>query len=183
MQKDRRASQLMEKISYFIVPAVITATVLYGLLKGIDVFGAFLRGAKEGMRTVVSILPTMIAMLTAIYMLRASGAITMAAHALSPLLSVFHIPEECATLMLLKPISGSGGLAIGAEIMKNSGPDSYTGRVAAVMLGSSETTFYTISLYSGSLGITDIRYAIRAAIIADLVAFISSAAAVSLLFY
>ncbi|MDP4110383.1 MAG: spore maturation protein, partial [Bacillota bacterium] len=121
-------------------------------------------------------------MITAIYMLRASGAIDMFAYAVKPLYAFLGIPPECAALTLLKPFSGSGGLALGTEIIKNFGADSYAGRVAAVMLASSETSFYTVSVYFGSLGIKNTRYAIPAALCADAVAFIVSSLAVRLFF-
>ena len=145
-------------------------------------FPTFLRGAKSGLKTAVELLPTMVGMLTVVYMLRASGAIDLAAAALAPLLNLLGIPKECTALTLLKPISGGGGLALGSEIMQRCGPDSYTGRVAAVMLGSSETSFYTISVYSGHLGLNRLRYAVFAALCADLTAFAVSAAMVRLYF-
>lgn len=117
----------------------------------------------------------MVGLLTAVYMLRASGCIDLMGRALAPILSRLGIPEECAALVLLKPVSGSGGLALGTEIMKRAGVDSYAGRVAAVMLGASETSLYTISLYSGHLGLRDTRYAIPTALVGDLTAFIASA--------
>lgn len=166
----------------YIVPGIIAGMLLYGFYKGVDVFPAFLEGAKEGMKIAVRIFPTLVAMLTAIYMLRASGAIDMVAYALKPLFSFIRIPGECVPLMLLKPFSGGGALALATEVMKKAGADSYAGRVAAVMLGSSETSFYTISVYFGALKIRDTRYAVPAALVADLVAFAASALTVSLFF-
>jgi len=124
----------------------------------------------------------MIGMLTVVYMLRASGAIDLAATALAPLFQALGIPTECAALALLKPVSGGGGLALGSEIMRRCGADSYAGRVAAVMLGSSETSLYTISVYSGHIGLHRLRYAVVAALLADVTAFTTSAAFVRLLF-
>ncbi|WNX85842.1 spore maturation protein [Agathobaculum sp. NTUH-O15-33] len=165
-----------------LVPLMLAAVGLYALYKGVDVFPTFLRGAKSGLQTAVSILPTMVGMLTVVYMLRASGAIDIAAAALAPVLNLFGIPQECAALTLLKPISGGGGLALGSEIMQRCGPDSYAGRVAAVMLGSSETSLYTISVYSGHLGLSKMRYMVFAALCADLTAFAVSAAMVRVMF-
>lgn len=127
-------------------------------------------------------MPTMVGMLTVVYMMRASGAIDLAAAALAPLYQWLGIPKECTALTLLKPISGGGGLALGSEIMQQCGPDSYAGRVAAVMLGSSETSLYTLSIYSGHLGLKRMRYAIIAALCADMTAFVVSAALVRLYF-
>jgi len=164
------------------LPLLLTAIGGYALYQGVDVFPVFLRGARKGLETVVSILPVMVGMLTVVYMLRASGAIDLAAAALAPVFHLLGIPEECAALVLLKPVSGGGGLAMGSEIMQRCGPDSYAGRVAAVMLGASETSLYTISIYSGHLGLNRLRYAVPAALLADLTAFAASAALVRLFF-
>lgn len=164
------------------VPLLLMFVGLYALYKGVDVFPTFVEGAKVGLRTAVGILPTLIGMLTVVYMLRASGAIDFAAAALAPILRFTGIPQECAALVLLKPISGGGGLALGSEIMSRCGPDSYPGRVAAVMLGSSETSLYTISVYCGHLGLRHSRYAVFAALLADLTAFTVSALLVRLYF-
>ena len=158
----------------WLVPALLACVALIALLHGVDVFPVFLEGAKKGARTVLSIAPTLIGLLTAVYMLRASGAIDWLGSVLSPLFSWLGIPPECSPLVLLKPISGSGGLALGT--------DSYAGRVAAVMLGASEASIYTISLYAGSLGLRNTRYAVPAALVGDLTAFMSSAFFVRLFF-
>ena len=129
------------------------------------------------MKTAVQILPVMVGMLTVVFMLRASGAVDIAASVLAPALRILGIPKECTALTLLKPISGGGGLAMGSEIIRRCGPDSYAGRVAAVMLGASET-----SLYSGHLGLNRTRYAVFAALCGDVAAFTASAALVRLYF-
>lgn len=172
----------MQLIQNALIPALLAVIVIYAVYKRVDVFPTFLRGARLGLRTAVDILPTMIGMLTAVYMLRASGAVDLAAAALAPLYQMLGIPPECTALTLLKPISGGGGLAIGSEIMQRCGPDSYAGRVAAVMLGASETSLYTLSIYSGHLGLRRTRYAVLAALCADVTAFIVSAALVRIYF-
>lgn len=172
----------MQLVQSAFIPALLAAVGLYALYKGVDVFPTFLRGAKSGLETAVSILPTMVGMLTVVYMLRASGAIDLAAAALAPVFQILGIPKECAALTLLGPVSGGGKLALGSELMQRFGPDSYVGRVAAVMLGSSETSLYTISVYSGHLGLGKLRYAVIAALCADLTAFAVSAAMVRLFF-
>ena len=172
----------MQFLQNALIPALLAAVAGYALFHGVDVFPTFLRGAQKGLETAVHILPTMVGMLTVVYMLRASGAIDIAAAALAPLYQLLGIPTECTALTLLKPISGGGGLALGSEIMRQYGPDSYAGRVAAVMLGASETSFYTLGIYSGHLGLRRIRYAIAAALCADLTAFIVSATLVRLYF-
>lgn len=165
----------MHKVSAFVIPVLMCAIGVYALYKRVPVFPTFLDGAKGGLRTAIGLFPTLVGLLTAIYMLRASGFIDLAGSALAPLLTRLGIPEECAALVLLKPISGSGGLALGSEIMKRMGVDSYAGLVAAVMLGASETSLYTISIYSGHLGLRETRYAVPAALVGDLVAFVAAA--------
>ncbi len=172
----------MQSVQSVFLPLLLAGVGGYALYKKVDVFPVFIKGAKLGLETAVGILPVMVGMLTVVYMLRASGAVDIAASALSPLFGFLGIPEECAPLVLLKPVSGGGGLAMGSELMKSFGPDSYIGRVAAVMLGASETSLYTISVYSGHLGLNRLRYAVVAALLADVTAFTVSAALVRLFF-
>lgn len=172
----------VNQLAAYVVPCLLSAIGVYALYKRVDVMPTFLEGARTGLRTAYSIFPTLVGLLTAVYMLRASGFIDLAGRALAPVLTFLGIPEECAALVMLKPISGSGGLALGSEIMKQAGVDSYAGRVAAVMLGASETSLYTISLYSGHLGLRDTRYAVPVALLGDLAAFTASAFLVRILF-
>lgn len=165
----------MQTLQAAVVPFLLAFTAMYAVYRGTAVFPVFIEGAKKGMQTAVG-------MLTAVYMLRASGAIDLASAWLAPLFHLLGIPQECVPLALLKPISGGGGLALGSELIRTAGPDSYVGRVAAVMLGSSETSIYTIGLYAGHLGLKRTRYAIPAALCADLAAFMMSAALADKLF-
>lgn len=158
-----------------LVPLVLALTGGYALARGTDVFPVFLRGAADGLRTAARLLPTMLALLTAVTMLRASGFIDLAGQAMQPLLALAGIPPDCAPLVLLKPLSGSGGLALGQEIMRTCGVDSEAGRAAAVMLGASETSLYTIGIYCGHLRLKRTGYVVPAALLADLVAFVCAA--------
>lgn len=169
-------------ISELVVPAILCAVGVYGLRRRVDVYGALTKGAEEGLTVLLRVLPSLVGLLTAVYMFRASGAMDFLGRLLAPLLTALGIPPETAPLLLIRPISGSGALAVGSELMETYGVDSYVGRVAAVMLGSSETTFYTVALYYGSAGITKTRYTIPAALCADFVMFFLSALAVRLLF-
>ena len=178
----RKEGYALQTIQAAVVPFLLAFTAMYAVYRGTAVFPVFIEGAKKGMQTAVGILPTMIGMLTAVYMLRASGAIDLASAWLAPLFHLLGIPQECVPLALLKPISGGGGLSLGSELIRTAGPDSYVGRVAAVMLGSSETSIYTIGLYAGHLGLKRTRYAIPAALCADLAAFMMSAALADKLF-
>ena len=160
---------------------VIAGAALWGVLSGPDVFEVMLDGIKDGLGVLLRIFPSLVALLTAVYMLRASGALEALTALLSPLLTLLGIPPETAPLMLLRPVSGSGALAAATELIGQYGPDSYIGRTAAVMLGSTETTFYVIAVYFGAAGIKRTRWAVPAALCADITGFAVSALAVRLL--
>ena len=157
------------------IPLIISAVMLHAMVKGTDLFSSMTDGAKNGLKTVLGIVPALIILLPGIYMLRASGLIDALCSALQPLLSKIGIPAETVPLMLLRPFSGSGALAVGSDIMGAAGADSLTGRTAAVMLGSTETTFYVIAVYFAAAGIKKSRHAIPSALIADFVGFFSAA--------
>lgn len=169
-------------IASLLIPLLLTAAALWALRKRIDVYDALTAGAAEGLLVLARIAPSLIALLTAVYMLRASGALTLLTRLLTPVLERLGIPPETAALLLVRPVSGSGALAVGSQIMEQYGPDSAVGRTAAVMLGCSETTFYTVAVYFGAAGIRRTRYTIPAALTADLAAFVAAAWAVRLCF-
>ncbi len=156
----------------YIVPLILFLTSALALRKQENSYDILLQGAAEGLKLMVSILPALILLLTSVHMLRASGAAEMLSSILAPAFSLFGIPAETALLVLIRPISGSAALAVGAELMTQYGVDSPVGRTAAVMLGSTETTFYTISVYFGAAGISKTRYTIPAALFADFVGFL-----------
>ena len=161
--------------------AFIAFAALYGALRGVDVFAAFADGVRDGLRVLLGIFPSLAALLTAVYMLRASGALDALTGLLSPILGALGIPAETAPLMLIRPFSGSGALAVAGELIAAEGPDSLAGRTAAVMLGSTETTFYVIAVYFGAAGVKKTRWAIPAALCADLTGFIAASAFARLL--
>ena len=170
-------------ISSLLIPLLLTAAALWGLGRRMDVYDALTAGAAEGLTVLLRIVPSLIALLTAVYMLRASGALELAARALAPVLTALGIPPETVALLLVRPVSGSAALGVGAELIATYGPDSLIGRTAAVMLGSTETTFYTIAVYFGAAGIVKTRYAVPAALCADLAGFMAAAWAVRVIFY
>ena len=172
----------MELFFTMLVPLTIAVIALYAAGRRVDVYSALVRGAGSGLETLVKIIPALIGLMTAVYMLRASGALELLAAALAPVLDQLGLPSELLPLMLVRPVSGSAALGVGAEIISTSGPDSDLGRTAAVMLGSTETTFYTIAVYFGAVGITKTRYAVPAALCADLTGFLASAWAVKVCF-
>ncbi len=172
----------MELLLDMTVPVLIAAVALYGMLRRVDVYDALVHGAADGLGVLLRIVPSLIALLTAVYMLRASGALELAAGALAPVLEALGIPPETVGLLLVRPVSGSAALGVGADLITTYGPDSLVGRTAAVMLGSTETTFYTIAVYFGAAGIVKTRYAVPAALCADLTGFLAASWAVRLLF-
>ena len=166
----------------YIVPLILAVTAIAALGKREKSYDILMDGAREGFRMLLTIAPALVVLLSAVGMLRASGALEALSAVLSPALKFLGIPPETVLLMLVRPISGSAALAIGAELISEYGVDSLIGRTAAVMLGSTETTFYTISVYFGSWGISKTRYAVPAALIADLVGFLAASWTVRLFF-
>ncbi len=166
----------------YIVPLILFFTAALALQQKENAYGLLLEGAEKGLKILISILPALILLMTAVYMLRASGAAEILSQVLAPVFSFFGIPPETALLVLIRPISGSAALAVGAELMAEYGVDSLVGRTAAVMLGSTETTFYTVSVYFGAAGVSKTRYAIPAALFADFVGFFMASLTVRLVF-
>lgn len=159
----------------YLIPGILALCGFAGLRKKVDVYTALTDGGLEGLRLLKTILPSLVVLLTAIEMLRASGAMDKLSELLSPLCGFCGIPPETLPLMLVRPFTGSGALALGADLMAHYGVDSTVGRTAAVMLGSTETTFYTLSVYFGAAGIQKSRYTLPAALFADFIGFISAA--------
>ena len=168
--------------SSFVIPVLLAAVAIYGMGKKVDVYSTLTHGAEEGLSVLLHIIPALVGLLTAVSMFRASGAMEWLSGLCAPLLELLDIPPETMPLMLIRPVSGSGALAVASELLTTHGPDSYEGRVAAAMLGSTETTFYTIAVYFGSAGIHRTRHAVPAALTADLAGFAASAFAVRLFF-
>ena len=169
-------------LSSLVVPVLLAAVAAVGLGKRVDVYSALTHGAEEGLTVLLRVIPALVGLLTAVSMFRASGAMEWLSVLCAPVLERLGIPPEATPLMLVRPVSGSGALAVGTDLMTTYGPDSYIGRVAAVMLGSTETTFYTVAVYFGAAGILRTRYAIPAALTADLMGFAASALTVRLFF-
>lgn len=162
------------EISKYPIPLLILAAVIFGIYKGNNIYGDFLDGAQDGAKTVLTIFPNIIAVMAAISMLKASGFIEILAHAISPVLKLIGMPSPVLTLAFLRPLSGSASLSVVGDIFKNFGADSESGLIASVMMGSTETTFYTVALYFGSCGIKNIRHTLFAALAADIAGIIAS---------
>ena len=176
------AGEGVEAMTDYIVPLLLFAVSALAIRKKENAYNIMLEGAEDGLKLLVSILPALILLLTAVYMLRASGAVEIISGFLSPVFKLFGIPPETAMLVFIRPISGSAALAVGAELMAQYGVDSEIGRTVAVMLGSTETTFYTISVYFGAAGIQKTRYTVPAALFADFVGFFMASLTVRWLF-
>ena len=166
----------------YLVPILLLLACLAALRKKENAYSLLIDGAGEGLKLLLTLVPTLILLLTAVSMLRASGAMEMLSVFFAPAFEVFGIPPETAILVLIRPISGSAALAIGTQLMTQYGVDSQIGRTVAVMLGSTETTFYTISVYFGAAGIKKTRYTIPAALIADLTGFVMASLTVRLFY-
>ncbi len=173
----------MDKLGIFAIPVTVCVIVLFGLFRHVPVFDTFIAGAKEGISSVIAILPTLVGLMMAVSMLNASGALDMLSSFLAPVARFLGLPPEVMPLALIKPVSGSGATAILAQIFQNNGTESFAGRVASVMFGSTETTFYAIAVYYGAIGIKKTRHTIPAALAAELSACILSALAVRIIFH
>ena len=172
----------MTLLFQMVIPLIIALVALYAMTRRVDVYSALVQGAGEGLGVLIKIVPAMIALLTAVYMLRASGVLEALGQLLAPLLTKLGVPPETVGLLLVRPVSGNAALGVGAELITAYGPDSAIGRTAAVMLGSTETTFYTIAVSFGAAGVNRRRYALPAALCADVAAFLAAAWAVRVCF-
>ena len=161
-------------ISTFAVPLVILFILAYGLVKRVNIYTLFLEGCAEGLKTVVSIIAPLVAIFVAIGMFRESGGLNLITTLAKPITNLFGFPEELLPFAALRPISGSGSLALATDLFKQYGTDSFAGRCASVLMGSTETTLYAIAVYFGAIGIKNTKYTLKAALLADLFGMIVS---------
>ena len=173
----------MNNISNYILPIFLLIIIGFGFYKRIDVFGTFIDGAKRGFDVFLSILPSLTALFLAVQVLKSSQGIDIITKVLTPIANLLKIPVETLPLCILSPISGGGSLSVFESIISEYGPDSYIGRVASVMMGSTETTFYAIAVYFGAVGVKKIRHTAFCSLCADLTSFILAGFFVRLLFY
>lgn len=166
----------------FVMPVFACIIVVFGLIKRIPVFDIFLKGAKEGMQILYNIAPTIIGLVFAVDLLRSSGAIDAICNFIEPVADFLGFPKEIVPMVLLRPVSGSGSTALLTSLYEQCGPDSFAGRVASVLAGSSETTFYAVAMYFGCIKVKKIRHTLFAAIIADITAAVMSVLTVRLYF-
>ena len=173
---------LLNFISLWALPVILITILTFGLVKKVPIYEVFTDGAKDGFKAAVKIIPYLTAIIVGISMLRASGAIDMAANLSAPVLERFNIPGETLPLMIVRSLSGSGALGIFSDIANSLDPDSYAVKLSAVMLGSSETTFYVLAVYFGAVGITKIRYALSVGLLADFIGIIAAIAVCNMMF-
>ena len=164
----------MNIISIWALPAIIILILTFGLIRKVPLYEVFTTGAKEGFKVSVNIIPYLVAIMVGISMLRASGIIEGIGTRLSPILSHFNISADVIPLMIVRPLSGSAALGIFSDIAHNAGPDAFTTKLAAIMVGSSETTFYVLAVYFGAVGISKIRYALAVGLLADIIGIVSA---------
>lgn len=165
---------MLEIISLSIVPFMVLIILVHGYIKGIDLYNTFIEGAMEGFKTAIKIMPYLIAIFIAIGIFRASTALDMFTSLLEPIIGLVGVPKEVLPLVIIRPLSGSGALGVVRDIIANYGPDSYPGVIASIMMGSSETIFYTLSIYFGSIGVKDYKHTLKAALLAYVISIFTT---------
>jgi len=173
---------LVNTVAVAAIPLMFIVFLGWGIIRKVKVYEVFVEGAKEGFTTAVRIIPYLVAMLVAIGIFRASGALEIVTKLLAPVTSMIGMPSETLAMALMRPLSGSGSLGVMTELMKVHGPDSLIGIMASTMYGSSETTFYVLAVYFGSVGIRNTRHAVPVGLIADAVGMLAAVWVVNLLF-
>lgn len=165
---------MIEFISIGIIPIMVLIIILHGYIKGVDIYSTFIEGALEGLKTTIKIMPYLIAIFIAIGIFRGSNALDMFIDLMEPITNFLRIPKEILPLVLIRPISGSGALGVVRDTISNYGPDSTVGKLASIMMGSSETIFYTLAVYFGSIGVTEYGYTTKAALLSYIVSIFIS---------
>lgn len=165
---------MFEYITKSIIPIIIIIIITYGMIKGRKVYEWFIEGAKEGLKVCINIFPYLLAMIIAVNIFREAKLLDILNNMISPVAGAIGLPKEVIPLVLIKPLSGSGAMGILTDILKNYGPDSYIGLIASVIMGTTETIFYTVTVYFGAVQIKKVRHTVWAALLADMTAIIVS---------
>jgi spore maturation protein B len=173
---------LLDAISAWAVPLLLAGIPLFALSRKVKVYPAFLAGARQGFETGVKIIPPLVAVMVALGLLRASGALDALAGLVAPVLGPLGVPASVLPLVVIRPLSGGGALGVVGDVLRAEGPDSYAGRLVSVMCGSTETTFYVLAVYFGAAGVSRYRHALPAALLADLAGMAAAVAVVRFLF-
>jgi spore maturation protein B len=169
---------IITTLSAWILPVLVTSILMIGFVRRVPIYNTFVDGAKGGFGTAIRLIPHLVAMMVAVSVFRASGAMDYLIAALKPVLHVLHVPPEVAPMGLLRPISGVGSLALMTDIFKDKGPDSWLGQLASTMQAASDTTLYIVTVYFGSVGIRNIRYSLKVGLLADFISVLASVLAV-----
>jgi spore maturation protein B len=173
---------VLDAVSAWAIPVLLAGIPLVAMARRVKVYAAFVEGAKQGFETGVRVIPPLVAILVALGMLRASGAMDGLARLLAPLLGPLGVPASVVPMFVVRPLSGGGALGVVGDVLRSEGPDSYAGRLVSVMSGSTETTFYVLAVYMGAAGISRYRHALPAALLADLAGFTAAVVVVRLVF-
>ena len=174
---------MMDIIGICVLPVMVVLIVAFGLFKKVKVFDLFMSGAKKGLMTVYDLLPTITGLVVAVTMLKASGGMELIAKAFSPVASLLGVPQETVPMALLSPVSGGGSLSLFESVLKSDGPDSFLGQVASVLMGSTDTTLYAVTVYYSAIGIKRTRHTLYAGLAADFASFVLSPLFVKLTLY
>ena len=175
-------NNIISLVSVWALPAILLIILTVGILKKVPIYEEFTDGAKDGFKIAIKIIPYLVAIIVGISMLRASGAIEMCSNLFSDILTKFNVPADTLPLMIVRSLSGSAALGVFSDIANNLGPDSFATKLAAIMVGSSETTFYVLAVYFGAVGIKKLRYAILVGVLADIIGIISAVWVANLMF-
>ncbi len=174
--------QVLETVSRWAIPFLLLTVPIYGFIKKVPVYESFVEGAQEGFTTAIKIIPFLVGMMVSISVFRASGAMEYLTQILSPVTNYLGAPAEVLPLAIMRPLSGSGVLGMATELMRVYGPDSLIGRIASTMQGTTDTTFFVLTVYFGAVGIKKFRYAVVTGLTADITGFIASVYICNLLF-
>lgn len=166
--------EICEQVSRWAIPIILILIPLIGYIRGVKVYEAFVEGAAEGFQTAIRIMPFLVAMMVAINIFRASGAMNVCVEMAAPVLTLLGVPSELLSLAIMRPLSGTGALGITTELLNAHGPDSMIGRMASTILGSTDTTFYILTVYFGAVGISKPRYSVFVGLCGDIIGFIGS---------
>lgn len=173
---------VLDAVSTWAIPVLLAGIPVLALARRVKVYPAFVEGAKQGFETAIRIIPPLVAILVALGMLRASGAMDALTRVLAPVLGPLGVPASVVPMILVRPLSGGGALGVVGDVLRSEGPDSYAGRLVSVMAGSTETTFYVLAVYMGAVGVTRYRHALPAGLLADLAGMAAAVAVVRLVF-
>ena len=174
---------MLDALSYWVLPLSVVGTVIFGLVKKVKVFDCFTEGAKKGLMTVYELLPSITGLVVAVTMLKASGALVILADVFSPAADLLNIPSEVIPMALIGPVSGGGSMSFFEQVLKEHGPDSFLGQVASVLMGSTDTTLYAVTVYYSAVGIKRTRHTLYAGLIADFTCFLLASFFVRLTLY